>query len=71
MKLTSENIHKAGGSAAPRSMLNLAPTAHFFGIEQETARSNLHQKLPALHHLFAVEPDVEVTAGAIIVNQHH
>jgi len=32
---------------------------------------HLHQKLPALHHLFALELDVEVTAGAIIVNQHH
>ena len=48
-----------------RAMLNVAAKAHFFGIEQGTARSTSHQKLTAPHDWFIVEPDVEIAADAV------
>src|SRR5260370_32297070 len=48
-----------------RAMLNVAAKAHFFGIEQGTARSTSDQKFSGPHHLLAIEPDVEIAADAV------
>src|SRR6266853_3205731 len=47
------------------AMLNVAAKAHFFGIEQGTARSTSDQKFSGPHHLLAIEPDIEIAADAV------
>src|SRR6266567_1753420 len=48
------------------ALRHLAST-HRYQASREAAPARSHQKLPALHHLFAVEPDVEIAADAIDV----
>jgi hypothetical protein len=57
----------AGGSAAASGDIKLAPAAHFFGIEQATARSTSNQEFAGAHHWFSVEPHVEVATDAVNV----